>query len=137
MKKIIIVLALLICAFLGYFLHNYNNGWETDFPLNKKAVKASNSKLVWIDYVIGGPPNAGQFDGIDTLIKKWKLNYKRIEVGCEVDNTVLLNEKKYKLNNLLYFRSLESVYGKDWKQKFDKELHQLDSLNWQKYQDFK
>jgi hypothetical protein len=135
MKKIITVLAILVCCVFGYFFYDYNNGLETDFPLDKKVVKAHNSKLVWIDYVIGGPPIPWQFDGIDSLVKKWKLNYKRIEVGCEIENTV--QQKKYKLNILLYFRSLESVYGKDWKQKFYKELHQLDSFNWEEYKNFK
>jgi CRISPR/Cas system CMR-associated protein Cmr3 (group 5 of RAMP superfamily) len=59
MKKIIIVLTILICSFLGYFFYNYSNGWETDFPVDKKVVKTPNSKLVWIDYVIRGPTNAG------------------------------------------------------------------------------
>jgi hypothetical protein len=84
---------------------------------------------IWVDYIIGEPPMIHEFDGIDTLVKKWKINYTRILAGCERSDSVIEIEKKYEIANQIYFKKLESKLGKNWKQKFDLELKKLDSLN--------
>lgn len=66
------------------------------------------------------------------MTKKYYINYKRIEFNCENSDNNLLQKKKYKITNQIYFKKLESNLGKDSKQNFDLELKKLDSLNFRK-----
>ncbi len=84
---------------------------------------------IWIDYIFGGPPMPKEFEGIDFLTKKYKINYKRVEFGCEYSDSDILQKEKYKIENQIYFKELEFKLGKDWKQKFDLELKKLNDLN--------
>ncbi len=84
---------------------------------------------IWVDYVFGGPPIPNEFNGIDSLIEKYHINYKRVEFGCEFSDKDILQKKKYEIQNQIYFRKLESILGKDWKQNFDLELEKLNELN--------
>ncbi len=93
------------------------------------VTKTDNSKGIWIDLILGGPPLPNQFKAIDSLTKKYNINYKRIEMGCEFSNIDLLLRKKYEIENALYFKELEKTLDKNWKNKFDLEKSKLDSLN--------
>lgn len=95
----------------------------------KKKLEISKPNGIWVDLILGGPPLPNEFVAIDKLTKKYKINYKRIEMGCEYDNKYYLLQKKYELDNAKYFKELESTLGKNWKQNFDSEKHKLDSLN--------
>lgn len=83
---------------------------------------------VWIDLILGGPPLPNQFIALDSLTKKYKINYKRVEMGCEFSDKDILLKEKYKISNSKYFKDLEIVLGKNWKQNFDSEKIKLDSL---------
>ena len=94
-----------------------------------KFTKIDNSKGIWIDLILGGPPLPNQFKAIDSLTKKYNINYKRIEMGCEFSNKDIILREKYEIENALYFKELEKTLGKNWKSKFDLEKLKLDSLN--------
>ncbi|UIR56802.1 hypothetical protein LZQ00_03050 [Sphingobacterium sp. SRCM116780] len=87
------------------------------------------TSLLWIDYRLGELPPQGAYDGIDTLVKKYKLRYQRIEAGCEIGEEEERLKAKYANQNQRYFQEMEKVHGKDWKKQFDEELHVLDSTN--------
>jgi len=81
------------------------------------------------NYRLGELPPQGTYDGIDTLVKKYKLRYQRIDAGCEIGPAEELLKARYAYQNQRYFREMEKVHGKDWKKQFDAELHVLDSIN--------
>jgi hypothetical protein len=125
----IISIVIILISILVFFSFDFRNKKKIDHSLNKEK----QNKEIWIDYIIGGPPSPIEFDGIDSLVKKWNINYKRIMVGCEPIDSDFVNEKKYKSSNTIYFKNLESRFGKNWKQKFDNERKILDSINFLKY----
>ncbi len=96
---------------------------------NGKNSKISMPESIWIDLILGGPPLPNQFKAIDSLTKKYNINYKRIEMGCEFSNKDIILREKYEIENALYFKELEKTLGKNWKSKFDLEKSKLDSLN--------
>lgn len=81
------------------------------------------SNLKWIDYKIGTLPPEGAYDAFDSIIKKWNINYERIESGCEPDS---VEQKKYEKDNPKYFAELEKKFGKNWRRKFDQEVENLE-----------
>ena len=91
--------------------------------------KSQDVKGIWIDYIIGVPPMANEFIGIDSLTKKYKINYKRELLGCESSEEDVLNIKKAEIANQIYFKKLELTLGKNWKKNFDLEKQKLDNLN--------
>jgi hypothetical protein len=117
MKKLI-CLFLISITFFGC-LEKQTSKKETE-KLTEKQPKG-----IWIDLILGGPPLPNEFKAIDLLTKKYKINYKRIEMGCEYSENDILLKEKYKISNATYFRELESVLGKNWKQKFDLEKSKL------------
>ena len=118
MKKIGLITLFLIC-FLSCI--------EKRKPEIKKQ-KTGQINGVWIDLILGGPPLPNEFKAIDSLTKKYKINYKRVEMGCEFSYKDILLKKKYNISNSKYFKDLEIVLGKNWKQNFDSEKIKLDSL---------
>ena len=120
--KILICLLLILMTFIGCLEKQ---------ALIKDIEKsiAKQPKGIWIDLIHGGLPLPNEFKSIDSLTKKYKINYKRIEMGCEYSNKEILLKKQYQFDNAIYFNKLESVLGKNWKQKFDLEKSKLDSLN--------
>ncbi len=121
MKKISI---LIINVIVFFCLFNCKN--EKQIIIKKEI--ATKPKGIWIDYVLGGPPLPNEFKAIDSLTKKYNINYKRVEFGCEYTNNDILQKEKYNIENAKYFKELEAVLGKNWKQNFDKEKVKLDSL---------
>lgn len=95
----------------------------------KKATQKA-EPLCWKDIRMGELPPQGAYDGIDSLVKKWNLCYERIETGCEVTDSITHLQRQYDRSNTIYFKSLETKLGENWKQQFDKELHIADSINW-------
>ncbi len=93
-----------------------------------KKQKSGQINGVWIDLILGGPPLPNEFKAIDSLTKKYKINYKRVEMGCEFSDKDILLKKKHNISNSKYFKDLEIVLGKNWKQNFDSEKIKLDSL---------
>jgi hypothetical protein len=122
MKNIAILFSVLIIS--------CNSASNTSKIVSAKETKNTND--CWTDFRIGELPPMGYYDGIDSLVKKWSLCYTRIEGGCVIDDSTETLSKKYEIENKKYFKQLESKFGKDWKHKFDKELHILDSINWLK-----
>lgn len=101
-------------------------------PINSNKIISEGSNQVqdiWVDYIVGEPPMINEFNGIDTLVKKWKINYTRILGGCEKNDSVVEIEKKHEIKNKIYFKKLEIKLGKNWRQKFDLELKKLNNLN--------
>ncbi len=94
-----------------------------------ELTKIDNSKGVWIDLILGGPPLPNEFEAIDLLIKKYNINYKRIEMGCEFSNKDIILRENYEIENALYFKELEKTLGKNWKNNFDLEKSKIDCLN--------
>ncbi len=121
MKKIIILLV--ISIFLIECLEKQNPKKEIEKSIAKQP------KGIWIDLILGGPPLSNEFKNIDLLTKKYKINYKRIEMGCEYTDKDILMKEKYKISNNKYFKDLEIILGKNWKQNFDLEKSKLDNLN--------
>lgn len=102
-------------------------------PDASKKTKSSLQKaeiLCWKDIKAGELPPEGAYYAIDSLVKKWGLCYERIETGCEVNDSIRTIQKEADRSNDKYFKSLEKKLGKNWKQKFDRELQNLDSINW-------
>jgi hypothetical protein len=120
MKKLAIVLTVLLTS--------CNNTLDS----SKMAIDTKSDSVsgCWIDFRIGELPPMGYYDGIDSLVKRWNLCYTRMEGGCVIDDSTEFLSKKYKIENDKYFTQLEAKLGKDWKLKFDSELHILDSINW-------
>jgi hypothetical protein len=92
--------------------------------------ESKNINGCWTDFRIGELPPLGYYYAMDSLVKKWDLCYTREESGCEVNDSIRILQQKYKASNEAYFESLKAKLGNDWKQKFDKEYHILDSINW-------
>lgn len=91
----------------------------------KEPVQPSETSGCWIDFTIGELPPANYYDAKDSIIRKWQLCYKRIEGGCEAT----VEEKKYhEQGNEKYFKLLAAKYGKDWFQRFNKEVKDLDAV---------
>ena len=87
MKKLI-CLFLISITFFGC-LEKQTSKKETE-KLSEKQPKG-----IWIDLILGGPPLPNEFKAIDLLTKKYKINYKRIEMGCEYSNKEILLKKQY------------------------------------------
>lgn len=121
-----LLLIILVSMNVVYCKNEVNNLTEIVYKEQKQV------DGIWIDYIFGGPPMPKEFKGIDSLTKKYHINYKRVEFGCEFSDNDMLQKKKYEIENQVYFKKLESKLGKDWKQKFDLELKTLDSLNFRK-----
>jgi hypothetical protein len=49
----------------------------------KKTGTLGDTTLKWTDYQIGELPPEGYFKAHDSIIKKWKIRYTRIQGGCE------------------------------------------------------
>jgi len=101
-----------------------NNKVSTQKP-QITASTQTDTGLVWVDYRLGMLIPREFYAGMDTLVKKYKLRYKRIEAGCMVDGGKLI-KAEYELQNERYFKEMEKIYGKDWKKRFDAELQVLD-----------
>ncbi|SIO50134.1 FEKKY domain-containing protein [Chitinophaga niabensis] len=89
------------------------------------AVKKDETALLWTDYRIGELPPEGYYDAIDSVVKKWNINYKRVEGGCEA---TVKDKEKHEAGNAGYFQELEKQYGKHWREQFNKEVRELDSI---------
>ncbi len=120
MKKLI-CLFLISITFFGC-LEKQTSKMETE-KLTEKIPKG-----IWIDLILGGPQLPNEFKNIDLLTKKYKINYKRIEMGCEYTDKDILMKEKYQISNNKYFKDLEIILGKNWKRNFDFEKSKLDSL---------
>jgi len=92
---------------------------------NTATGKGADSSLKWIDYRQGELPPEGYYSALDSTIKKWGIRYERIEGGCEI---ILGEKQRYEQHNDEYFQLLEKKFGSNWRQRFDQEVKQLDSL---------
>ncbi|KMQ61637.1 hypothetical protein ACM46_16745 [Chryseobacterium angstadtii] len=99
-------------------------------PDTPKKTTGKTDPLCWKDIRVGELPPEGAYYAIDSLVKKWNLCYERIEMGCEITDSITRLQKQSEHSNTIYFKSLEKKLGKNWKQQFDRELHKLDSINW-------
>lgn len=115
-------------CFLMILLMACNNNTDGQKPQTTATAQIDTS-LVWIDYRIGELAPYSFYAGLDSLVKKYKLRYQRIEAGCEVGKTEELLKTKYDQQNQRYFKEMEKIHGKDWKKRFDVELQVLDSIN--------
>jgi hypothetical protein len=81
---------------------NMNNNMTEIVSENSVQVEG-----IWMDYIFGGPPMPNEFKGIDFLIKKYHINYKRVEFGCEFSQADVFQKKKYEIENQIYSKKLE------------------------------
>lgn len=98
-----------------------NNG-RTDVKVAVPVI-AVDTSLKWVDYRIGEPPPVGYYAAFDSVIKKWKIRYQRIEGGCE---ELPAERDKYEKDNPRYFKILEIKYGKGWLKHFYADVKALD-----------
>lgn len=83
--------------------------------------------LVWVDYHWGELPPVGHYDALDSIVTRWNLNYQRVQGGCEASE-VSKERRKFEKNNPVYFDYLEEKFGKDWREKFNKEVEELEVI---------
>ncbi len=100
---------------------------------NNHTIITTVDTLCWTDFIIGEPPMIGEFDGIDSLTKKYNICYTRILNGCEMNSETDSLRKNYQLKNEQYFKQLELKLGVDWKSRFDAELLLLNKVIAKKY----
>lgn len=93
------------------------------------GLPSQSNPWVWIDYRLGALPPEGSYDAIDSLVKKYKLNYRRVEAGCDLGDEEIAARQRYDSLNQLYFTHLKAILGNNWKAGFDAELQVLDSMN--------
>jgi len=124
MKNILITFYFIMMWFMS--CNNSPGDQKPQTPIRSQI----DTSLVWVDYLTGAPTVPGSYDGIDSLVKKYKLRYRRINAGCVVGEKEELLKAKYDQQNQRYFKEIEKIHGKDWKKRFDKELQVLDSINW-------
>lgn len=101
---------------------NRTDNTKSSATIQSKHTSITDSSLVWTDYRLGELPPVHYDDALDSIIRKWNINYKRIEGGDDLSNHEGL---KYDKTNQLYFKYLETKYGKNWRNRFDKEVAAL------------
>lgn len=72
----------------------------------------------WNDYVIGRPM-VGYYDAKKAVAKEWGINYQVIFAGCVLSDEISEKADAYQKSNTVYFESLATKHGKDWKQNFE------------------
>jgi hypothetical protein len=92
-------------------------------------VTAVDTNLKWVEYHIGELPPQGYYATFDSVIKKWKIRYQRIEGGCE---ELPAERNKYEKDNPRYFKILERKYGKGWLKGFYADVKALEEQSQKK-----
>ena len=129
MKKIFSQNWFIYCAgFLVWTLASCNGSADKSNSISQtKPTQLNDSNLVWVDYHWGELPPDGHYDALDSIITKWDLNYQRVQGGCEASE-VSRERRKFEKNNPHYFKVLKEKYGKDWRERFDKEVEELEEI---------
>lgn len=72
----------------------------------------------WNDYVIGRPM-AGYYDAKKVVAKEWGINYQVTFAGCVLSDEISDQADAYQKSNTVYFESLATKHGENWKQNFE------------------
>lgn len=104
------------------------SGKETSIANQKDSLTTENT-MIWVDYSVGELPPLSHTEAVNAIITRWGINYKRIDAGCTA-----LECKAYDIENKRYFNHLETKYGKDWRNRFDKEVAALEQKLQDKHQ---
>lgn len=72
----------------------------------------------WNDYVIGRPM-AGYYDAKKVVAKEWGVNYQVTFAGCVLSDEISDQADAYQKSNTVYFESLATKHGENWKQNFE------------------
>lgn len=106
--------------------NTFGKGWqkildqEVEFEVAKQQHLANNT-ATWVDYVVG-KPYMTYFEAKKIVAKDWGIAYEVKFQGCELTPKMEKEMAKVEKSNARYFKTLEKLYGEDWKTKFDRAV---------------
>lgn len=83
---------------------------------------AQNSELPTWHLSIIGKPYMKKIEVMEDVAKKWNIPMQVEFFGCDASQ---MESKKYKKNtelNKIAFKKYEAIFGKDWRERFNKEV---------------